>query len=91
MRCSYCGRDVPDAKKTCPYCGSFMVGYTINNVTGEYGYRDENGMFHSCKSKSGNKGEMAQIDITRIKELLAGIVLDDGCITLPYNGERSGQ
>ena len=23
-----------------------MSGFVVNNVTGEYGYRDENGMFH---------------------------------------------
>lgn len=55
MRCNHCGREVPDVKKTCPYCGSFMVGCTANNVTGEYGYRDENGMFHSCKDKQSKK------------------------------------
>lgn len=45
MICNYCGREVPDAKKTCPHCGSVMTGFIINNVTGEYGYRDEDGKF----------------------------------------------
>ena len=46
MKCSYCGTEVPSAKKTCPNCGKVMSGFVVNNVTGEYGYRDENGMFH---------------------------------------------
>ncbi len=45
MKCSNCGREVADVKKTCPYCGKFLTGFTVNNVTGEYGYRDENGNF----------------------------------------------
>lgn len=46
MRCKNCGTDVPSAKKCCPNCGKVMSGFTVNNVTGEYGYRDDNGYFH---------------------------------------------
>lgn len=69
MKCYHCGRDVPYVKKTCPYCGSFMVGYTVNNATGEYGYRDEDGMFYPCnheKSKESSQ-KMNSIWIARDK------------------------
>lgn len=45
MICSYCGREVADVKKTCPYCGEVLTGWTMNNVTGELGYRNEDGSF----------------------------------------------
>ena len=45
MICNHCGREVPDAKKTCPHCGEYLWGWTFNNVTGEYGYRNKDGLF----------------------------------------------
>ena len=45
MICNHCVREVPDAKKTCPHCGEYLWGWTFNNVTGEYGYRNEDGSF----------------------------------------------
>lgn len=46
MKCKKCGQDNALLKKTCNYCGAFLEGECINNVTGEFGYRDSNGMFH---------------------------------------------
>ena len=36
---------MPDAKRTCSECGALLEGYTLNNVTGEYGYRGADGGF----------------------------------------------
>ena len=46
MRCKKCGTENAPLKKCCDTCGAFLAGYTINNVTGEYGYRDEDGKFY---------------------------------------------
>lgn len=49
MKCKRCGADMPDVKKTCSECGSFLEGYTLNNVTGEYGYRGADGNFYKSE------------------------------------------
>ena len=46
MKCKRCGADNPDAKRICMECGAFLEGYTLNNVTGEYGYRGADGDFY---------------------------------------------
>lgn len=57
MTCNHCGREVPDIKKTCPFYGSFMAGYTVNNVTGERGFKDGDGTFHPCKEEPCSKAK----------------------------------
>jgi hypothetical protein len=49
MECKKCGESNAELKKTCSYCGAFLEGHTINNVTGEWGYRDSNGIFYPDK------------------------------------------
>lgn len=49
-----------DGKLYCPYCGGFMEGFTVNNVTGEYGYRDEYGMFHPLSIVKPNQENMEE-------------------------------
>ena len=51
MKCKRCGAEMPDAKKTCSECGSFLEGYTLNNVTGEYGYRGADGNFYKSEDE----------------------------------------
>lgn len=51
MKCKICGTDNPELRKTCCECGRFLEGNTINNVTGEYGYRGSNGLFYKNKSE----------------------------------------
>lgn len=45
MTCLNCGAENAPAKKCCCRCGAVLSGYTINNVTGEYGYRNHDGSF----------------------------------------------
>jgi hypothetical protein len=46
MICKRCGAENPDVKTTCMVCGAFLEGWTLNNVTGEYGYRGADGVFY---------------------------------------------
>ena len=45
MKCLHCGTKNASVKKTCTECGNFLEGWTVNNVTGEYGYREADGSF----------------------------------------------
>lgn len=45
------------AKRTCVRCGVFLEGWTVNNMTGEYGYRNGDGMFTTIK-------EMAKLSVS---------------------------
>ncbi len=45
MDCPKCGASNAPLKKSCYRCGSILSGHTINNVTGEYGYRNPDGSF----------------------------------------------
>ncbi len=42
-------------KRTCQYCGSFLEGYTVNNVTGEFGYRGGDGGWYKNEQDYLNK------------------------------------
>jgi hypothetical protein len=45
MECKNCGYENAPLKKTCENCHKVLVGNCQNNVTGEYGYRTEDGEF----------------------------------------------
>lgn len=45
MDCPKCGASNAPLKKTCHNCGAILTGWTVNNVTGEYGYRNSDGSF----------------------------------------------
>ena len=51
MKCKQCGEENGDAKRTCSCCGAFLDGYTLNNVTGEYGYRGSDGNFYKSEEE----------------------------------------
>lgn len=51
MKCKRCGAKMSDAKKTCSKCGAYLEGYTLNNVTGEYGYRGADGNFYKSEEE----------------------------------------
>ena len=51
MKCKQCGEENGDAKRTCSRCGAFLEGYTLNNVTGEYGYRGADGNFYKSEEE----------------------------------------
>lgn len=51
MKCKQCGAKMSDVKKTCSECGAFLEGYTLNNVTGEYGYRGADGIFYKSEEE----------------------------------------
>ena len=63
MRCKKCGAENPDAKRTCSECGAFLEGYTLNNVTGEYGYRGADGLFYMSEEDYRAKSTGAQPDL----------------------------
>ncbi len=50
MKCKKCGEKNGSLKKTCTRCGAFLEGYTINNVTGKYGYRGSDGQFYESEA-----------------------------------------
>lgn len=45
MKCKNCGHENAPLKKSCEQCGKILEGYCINNMTGEYGIRDKEGIF----------------------------------------------
>lgn len=45
MECIKCGASNAPLKKSCYRCGAILPGYTTNNVTGEYGFRNPDGTF----------------------------------------------
>lgn len=49
MKCKRCGAENPEAKRCCTECGAILEGYTLNNVTGEYGYRGADGQFYKSE------------------------------------------
>ena len=51
MKCKQCGEENGDAKRTCCRCGAFLEGYTLNNVTGEYGYRGADGGWYKSEEE----------------------------------------
>lgn len=59
MKCKRCGAEMPDAKRTCSECGAFLEGYTLNNVTGEYGYRGADGNFYKSEEDYHTKSSAA--------------------------------
>jgi hypothetical protein len=50
-KCKQCGEENGDAKRTCSRCGAFLEGYTLNNVTGEYGYRGADGGWYKSEEE----------------------------------------
>lgn len=75
MKCKQCGEENGDAKRTCSRCGAFLEGYTLNNVTGEYGYRGADGGWYKSEEEyrahcSGATHSDA-IDTTKIAMRLA--------------------
>jgi len=45
MKCAKCGTENGECRKCCYSCGSFLEGWALHNVTGEYGYRTSDGYF----------------------------------------------
>ena len=54
MICKRCGADNGDCKRTCCQCGAFLEGYTLNNVTGEFGYRGADGRWYQSEREAPN-------------------------------------
>jgi hypothetical protein len=65
MICKQCEKDNGFAKKCCSSCGAFLEGWTINNVTGKFGYRDKDGGFFTID---------AGADIERTADILYDII-----------------
>ena len=59
MKCKQCGEENGDAKRTCSRCGAFLEGYTLNNVTGEYGYRGADGNFYKSEEEYRSQSSAA--------------------------------
>lgn len=60
MDCPKCGASNAPLKKCCYRCGSILSGYTINNVTGEYGYRNSDGSFTKEPKRNADAIEAMQ-------------------------------
>lgn len=67
MICKQCGKENGFAKKCCSSCGAFLEGWTINNVTGEYGYRDKDGGFTTIDNMEPPKQQRTIIQVSRIE------------------------
>jgi len=78
MRCKKCGEENAELKRCCSSCGAFLEGYTLNNVTGEFGYRGGDGGWYKNKAEymktknmkvyiAGKIGEEVISDATRRK------------------------
>lgn len=51
MKCKKCGEENAMLKRCCSRCGAILEGYTLNNVTGEYGYRGGDGNFYKSEEE----------------------------------------
>ena len=77
MICKKCGAENGDAKRTCSRCGAFLEGYTLNNVTGEYGYRGADGKFYKTEEEYRDKSLSATQSQTvnaEIEQTIQGLV-----------------
>lgn len=45
MKCKKCGHENADVKRTCENCNSFLEGWSLNSITGRWGYRTDAGKF----------------------------------------------
>ena len=68
MKCKQCGEENVDAKRTCSRCGAFLEGYTLNNVTGEYGYRGADGYFYKSEEDRSQSSAAVQSAIDHANE-----------------------
>lgn len=73
MECKVCGASMPDAKKVCTNCGAFLEGYTLNNVTGEFGYRGGDGLFYKDEAEYKNKSLGHDKVLTMDEEMKQGL------------------
>lgn len=62
MICEKCGKSNAPIKKCCANCWSFLSGMTINNVTGEYGYRGDDGLFYESEQEYHDKKNESKKD-----------------------------
>lgn len=67
MDCPKCGASNAPLKKSCYRCGTILSGYTMNNVTGEYGYRNPDGTFTAGNLKVDDNG---QVDFNELKAFM---------------------
>ena len=76
--CSECGEHNAPLKRTCIRCGAILDGWTVNNVTGEYGYRSKDGTFTTLKEM--NQGKIKEdvapappvqvlVDVKKLREI----------------------
>lgn len=80
MKCKRCGEENGDAKRTCSRCGAFLEGYTLNNVTGEYGYRGADGYFYKSEEEYRSQSSAAvqsAIDHAKVEPSAAECVAEN--------------
>ena len=65
MRCKKCGEENASAKRCCSNCGAFLEGYTFNNVTGKFGYRESDGSFTVLEK---DNMELNKLDELKVRE-----------------------
>ena len=71
MKCKRCGEENAELKRCCSRCGAFLEGYTINNVTGEYGYRGGDGRFYKTEEEYRRQAELEKKARMDFEEVLA--------------------
>lgn len=80
MDCPKCGASNAPLKKTCYNCGAVLNGWTVNNVTGEYGYRNPDGSFSKEPKRNADAIEAMQ----QISKVFGKMLeVENGTITLP--------
>lgn len=67
-------------KKTCYNCGAVLSGWTVNNVTGEYGYRNSDGSFTKEPKRNADAMEAMQ-QISKVFGKMWEV--ENGTITFP--------
>lgn len=80
MDCPKCGASNAPLKKCCYRCGAILSGWTVNNVTGEYGYRNPDGTFTKEPKRNADMMEAMQ----QISEAFGKMwEVENGTITFP--------
>lgn len=68
MKCKKCGEENALLKRCCSRCGAFLEGYTLNNVTGRFGYRGGDGGWYNTREEYIQKSSHVSMAADRMKK-----------------------
>lgn len=86
MICKKCGAVNSDMRKCCMKCGSFLEGWTVNNITRQYGYRGADGFFYKSEDDYRAKSSVVNpnsLDEFSLREHLNKMELEMKKIEIP--------